>query len=140
MIVRRVDWEEGLSQALTEARDKPFAWGTWDCVHFVSDAVLAMTDIDPLADYRGAYSTEAEAWAVLSERDGNLRQACRRAFGGMIRPAFARRGDVVMLRGGMAVGICIGKVAAFVSDDGDGLVMRRMDEMAWAFPIGWGDA
>lgn len=137
MIVRRPDWEAALGQALEAASDKPFAWGAWDCVHFVAEAVQAMTGADPLADYRGGYATEAEAWAALSERDGNLRQACKRVFGGMIRPAFARRGDVVMMRGGMAVGVCIGAQAAFVSDDGNELVLRPMTDMAWAFPVGW---
>ncbi len=137
MIVRRADWEQALNQALEQHAATPFAWGSWDCVHFVAAVVEAMTGADPLADYRGAYASEAEAWALLSERDGNLRQACRRAFGGMIRPAFARRGDVVLMRGGMAAGVCVGARAAFVSDDGAGLVYLPMADMAWAFPVGW---
>lgn len=137
MIIRRDDWELAMAEAFDRAADRPFSWGSWDCVHFVSDVVEAMTGVDPMADYRGAYADEAEAWAVLSQRDGNLRGACRRAFGREIRPSFARRGDVVMPRGGLAVGVCIGAEAAFVSPDGEGLVVLPMREMARAFPIGW---
>lgn len=140
-LIRKPDWESAMGAALELAGGQSFAWGSADCVHFVAGVVEAMTGADPLIDYRGTYASEDEAWAALSARDGNLRQACRRVFGGMIRPAFARRGDVVMQRGGMAVGICLGRVAAFISDDGAGLVLLPMKDMAWAFPIGWdGDA
>jgi hypothetical protein len=134
---RRDDWESALGEALVAAEAVPFAWGTWDCVHFVASVVEAMTGTDPLTEYRGAYADEAGAWAVLAERDGNLRQACRRVFGGMTRPCFARRGDVVMLRGGMSIGICLGRVAVFASEDGAGLVARPMSDCSWAFPVGW---
>lgn len=137
MIVRAADWEAAMNGALVDAEALPFAWGRWDCVHFVASVVEAMTGADPLADYRGAYASEAEAWTLLAERDGNLRAACKRVFGGMIKPGFARRGDVVMLRGGMAIGICIGANAVFASDDGAGLVVRPMADIAWAFPVGW---
>lgn len=138
VLIRKPDWVAAMNGALVDAEARPFAWGRWDCVHFVASVVEAMTGTDPLAEYRGTYASEGEAWDALAARDGNLRQACRRVFGGMIRPAFARRGDVVMMRGGMTIGICNGAMAVFASDDGAGLVQKPMADMAWAFPVGWG--
>lgn len=135
MIARRADWAERMTAKLDEIRERPFEWAAWDCCHFVAALVEAMTGTDPLADYRGSYASEAEAWAAVTARDGNLRAACKRVFGATIKPAFARRGDVVMLRGGMAIGICAGTHAAFVGDDG--IAWKPMAECSWAFPLGW---
>lgn len=137
MIVRLSDWNARLNDALALARDREFSWGSNDCCHFVGDVVLAMTGVDPLVDYRGTYASEADAWAALNARDGSLRAACRRVFGGAVKASFARRGDVVLLRGGMAIGICMGPRSAFVSDDGAGLVWRPASDCTFAFPLGW---
>ena len=137
MIVRRVDWQPRLAAFLDEARGRAFDWNGWDCCHFVGDAVLAMSDTDPLADYRGDYETEAGAWAALDARDGNLRAACKRVFGAMRPAAFARRGDAVMLAGNLSIGICMGGQAVFASPDGEGLTLVPMSDCRWCFPIGW---
>ena len=114
-----------MGEALDAAASKPFNWATWNCCHFVDAIVLAMTGTAPLGDYAGAFTDEATAWEVLSKRDGNLRAACRRVFGGMTPAHFAKRGDVVLARGGMAIGICVGAKAAFASDDGAGLSLAQ---------------
>ncbi|WP_426163117.1 DUF6950 family protein [Sandarakinorhabdus sp. DWP1-3-1] len=136
-IDRLPDWTLRMNQALDAAASRPFVWASWDCCHFVADVVEAMTGQDPLVEYRETYADEATAWQVLNDRDGNLRAACRRIFGNCITAPFAKRGDVVLRRGGMAIGICVGSVAAFTSDTGAGLVFVPMSDCAYAFPLGW---
>ena len=140
MIVRRTDWLVAMNDALAAIKTRKFNWASWNCCHFVDAVVLAMAGTAPLGEYRDAFIDEASAWAVLNERDGNLRAACKRVFGGCIKAPFAMRGDVVLARGGMAIGICIGRVAAFASDDGVALVRRPMSEISHAFPLGWPEA
>lgn len=62
---RRHDWPERLAEAVTAARAKTFAWGTFDCGIFLADSVLAMTGQDPAGFFRGRYSTRLGAWSAL---------------------------------------------------------------------------
>lgn len=139
MIARRTDWLARMNDALAAAENRAFDWNGWDCIHFTADVVLAMTDVDILDGWRGEYATEAEAWALLAARDGSFRAALKRVVGaGAVHVSKARRGDIVLLRGGKSVGVAVGRGrAAFVSDDGAGLVYRQMSDCGFVFPIGW---
>lgn len=92
--MRRHDWPERLAAALEAARAQPFVWGHHDCVTFAADCALAMTDADPLAEWRGRWTSEAEAVALLADL-GGLRGALTAALGApLASPLLAQRGDV----------------------------------------------
>ena len=48
----------------------PFAWGTHDCCIGAANAILANTGTDIADDFRGKYSTEAEAFALIKTVTG----------------------------------------------------------------------
>jgi hypothetical protein len=109
-------WEPALAGQFETARSQNFRWGVFDCALFVCDCAKAITRVDPGADYRGTYKTEAEAKALLGE--GGLaafatsvaeRYGMQEWLNGTNpAPLFARRGDAVLIDNGdpgLALGI-----------------------------------
>lgn len=136
MLTRREDWPSRLAAALEEARDKPFKWGSHDCGLFAADCVLAMTDTDPAALYRGQYVDEAGArdtlWLISG---GGLRAAWTKALGpAMNNVKMARRGDVALVEiGGVeAAGIVAGSRVACLSEVGLAMVPAHRIVAAWS--------
>lgn len=68
-LVRLPDWPERLSSFIAEARDKPFAFGSFDCAMFACNAVLAMTAVDIAAAYRGSYDSQDSALKLLRKKN-----------------------------------------------------------------------
>lgn len=92
----------------------PFGWNgksrkQQECFRFVMDGVRAQTRRDPIPAIRGAYRNKAEAEAIIAEH-GSLRKLVRAHLSG-IRPAFAKRGDVGMVKGseGLTLGLIEGE-------------------------------
>jgi hypothetical protein len=136
MLTRREDWPSRLAAALEEARDKPFKWGSHDCGLFAADCVLAMTDTDPAALYRGQYVDEAGArdtlWLISG---GGLRAAWTKALGpAMNNVRMAKRGDVVLVEvGGVeATGVVVGSRVACLSEAGLAMVPAHRIVAAWS--------
>ena len=71
-IVRRQDWPTVLANMVAAAYCEPFAWGTHDCCIWAADVIQAMSEnhVDLAASYRGTYSDEAGAAAVISAATG----------------------------------------------------------------------
>lgn len=61
-----------LRDYLSYAGKRGFAWGENDCLMFVAGWVREVTGTDPGARWRGTYSTEAGAKAVLQLNGGML--------------------------------------------------------------------
>jgi hypothetical protein len=128
VLTRASTWEQSLADYITAKRGEPFAWGSNDCCCFISGAVEAMTGVDPMAEYRGTYDSEAGALAIL-ERDGGLEAIMDSKFP-VVAVGMARRGDIAFHDG--SVGIVAGNFAWFASDDGLTRVSRSEWAKAWA--------
>lgn len=125
-----------LNGYLRAARVKPFGYGPGelDCARFVADFVLAEVGVDPLARWRGRYSTEAEADAIL------------RANGGLVG-VLAEGLDPLLPRAGAAmVGILdtpagsVGAVATphgWAAMTGQGMARLRADAAIVQAQWGW---
>ncbi len=90
-----------LSSFLSADAARPFAWGIRDCGLRLADWVLAVRGLDPAADVRGCYGSEAEL-RVLMGWGGLPRFVDRLARrGGLSRVSDPKRGDiaVIALRG-----------------------------------------
>mgnify|MGYP000927317090 CR=1 FL=1 len=61
---------EVLSNFLSAAAARGFAWGTHDCMLFAADWARARTGSDPAAAWRGTYQTEAEAMQLVAQAGG----------------------------------------------------------------------
>lgn len=112
---RLTDWEERLATFVADNRERPFAWGQWDCILMACAAVEAMTGVDPAAEYRGRYSDrEGAALALRELGKGTLVKTIASVF--PERPiGKAQRGDIVLFRG--SAGIAMGAYGLFVGEE-----------------------
>lgn len=98
---------------LSRAHD-PFKWGSNDCALFAADGIQAITGLDIAADFRGKYTDEAGAFALIKSVTGGSTVAdaaawCAKKHGlkELEKPLFAQRGDLVAFeaRGSFVAGL-----------------------------------
>jgi cell wall-associated NlpC family hydrolase len=141
MLKRSNTWVEDLYAFVRSRKDTPYAWGSNDCCSFVCDAILAMTGTDVYSEFRGKYTDEAGAGAILQTVVGSTDKAAaidyittKFAMPEITVP-FAQRGDVVLLGvdGGFALGIVHldGSNAAAVAAEGLHRVPLTLATRAW---------
>lgn len=134
--MRVADWERRLHDYLVDHAGARFVWGELDCCLFAAGAVEAITGVDPMPEYRGAYDSEETAKSALKTiGKGTLTKTIDANFK-RVPVAFVHRGDVVMA-GGM-LGVCIGADALFVGQEGDreGLVRFPRGDWSRAWKVG----
>jgi len=132
---RLPDWEARLAAYLEPLRLRPFAWGSHDCCLFTAGAVLAMTGVDPMPEFRGRYSTAIGAERALRRYGaGSLDATLDTKFAG-VAPALAHRGDIVMAGG--LLGICGGPFLYAVGSEGDREGLIALQRSGWEQPLAW---
>lgn len=129
-------WPDRLVETIERHRSAPFVWGKTDCARLFSEAVLAVTGVDPLADYP-PWSSEAEAAEILSVAGyATMKTYCDAHFPS-IAVAEARRGDLVMPEAIvplMCPAVVVGAMA--VSRDVSGWAVMPLDLMTRAWRVG----
>jgi hypothetical protein len=113
MLKRSGTWAQALYDFLRSRKDTPYAWGTNDCCSFPCDAILSMTGVDVYAEFRDKYTDEAGSVAILQSVAGSddklaaIEYVTNKFEMKEVPPAFAQRGDVVLLGvdDGFALGI-----------------------------------
>lgn len=134
-------WQRKLNDYMYEAQARyqrdGLVWGSLDCAHFIGDWCEILTGTDPLDGYRGAYSNEEEAFALLRSRDRSLYQALRSRFGNPVHPAKAQRGDIAYRKDDRALGIFFTSgprmMAIFLADGG--FTLHRLQDIDYAFTV-----
>jgi hypothetical protein len=119
-IKRCIHWAtREFHQFLKSRAQTPFAWGTNDCCLFPADAIHSFTGHDLAEDFRGKYTDEASAFALIKTLTGGTTVEdaaawCAQKAGlmewakdGKPLPLFAKRGDLVVLEdsGRMIAGV-----------------------------------
>jgi hypothetical protein len=103
-LVRFPDWQTRLHRFLLASANVQFEYGVIDCCLFACDAVLAMTGTDPALEFRGKYSSRAEAVKIMRRHTGKktLRAFVTRTFTAQqiesVPVLFAQRGDLILLK------------------------------------------
>ena len=132
-----------LHSFLLERAGKPFEWGVNDCCLFPADAIEAFTGVDLAAEFRGRYTSEAEAFALIKSVTGAEGVEAAAAYCAeraclleRTNPLMAQRGDLVVLEneGRMIAGIVHlnGRQAVTVAEDGLVLLPLTAVRRAWA--------
>lgn len=116
--MRPQGWESLLSGHIAEARSGTFEWGTHDCILWCAGWVRKITGSDPAQDWRGKYSSEDEAVAVLTSMGFSTWADLAAAHLPETPVALAQRGDIVLHPVNACLGICAGAHAYFVTDRG----------------------
>ncbi len=132
--MRLATWDQNLMEYIEQKRNEPFAWGTHDCLTFISGAVEAMVGEDLFADeiykYKD-YKTGLSAYKRYKKAGKSYQTTLNRVltpFEGRLAP----RGSVVAnieIGGaaevlGAALGIVVSDRAVYVGDDG--LIFQRV--------------
>ena len=134
-VMRGPDWNVRLFEYIEGHRCTRFQWGTLDCCTFVAGCVQAMTGIDYAAPLRG-YTTEAQAYAILSRYDSMRAMVTALLGSGPVDVSMARRGDVLLAiqgDGSESLRICLGKLSAMPGARGIGLAFPPAGDaqIAW---------
>ncbi|MFZ2996292.1 DUF6950 family protein [Sphingobium sp.] len=132
---RLPDWDARLAAYLEPLRTRPFAWGRYDCCLFAAGAVMAMTGVDPMPEFRGRYSTPIGSLRALTRYGAGALDATLDTKFERIVANLAQRGDIVM--SGAALGINFGDFLIAVGSEQarEGLV--RIDRADWVDPLAW---
>jgi hypothetical protein len=135
------NWHRALEEWQRATPTRAFEWGKFDCALASCDAILALTGTDPAREFRGAYSTEAEAQKILGpEGLGALAAGIAKTHGmAEVPPKFAHRGDLVLVDNGdpgVALGIVdlSGRFAWCVLERG--MVRMPMERWQKAWRVG----
>jgi len=123
--MRYPDWPHRLNEFVVAATKREFRWAEHDCCTFAADAVLAITGVDYMADFRGRYHDEESAEALITAecRGGSLFKHLYKLFGRPVHGAMAQRGDIAWYEG--CCGVMVSNHAVFFGQNGYLLVPRR---------------
>ena len=120
--MRKQGWEQQLEKTIEEARNKPYALGQHDCFSLACAVVAALTGRDHWPEFVGKYSTFEEAIALIHAWGPTFEEAFDQLTGeGRMAKHFQRRGDIGCYkdaRGIKHLGICVGALAALMSEEG----------------------
>lgn len=111
---RLPDWESRLQEFLQRRGEACHTWGVTDCCMNAADAVLAITGEDLAAEFRGRYTTAAGATRALKRYGAGTLGATLDAKLPSNGRAFARRGDLALVEG--LIAIVIGADAVALGD------------------------
>lgn len=130
------NWPDLLAGFIEARRSLPFVWGEQDCMTFACDGVVEMIGVDPIADKRGQWTTEAEGDAIVAEEGGfEAMMAARMAAAELpeVAPAFAQRGDIALVHYGNqeTAGLIVGTTVAIPGATRVALISRRYIHRAW---------
>ena len=78
---RLPNWQRRLANTISTAHEVPFEWGKWDCALAACRLIHSITGVDPAEKYRGTYSTEAEAQAIIGPDLGQFVAGIAQSFG-----------------------------------------------------------
>lgn len=127
---RLEDWPERLAAYVDAHRDTPFRWGQNDCATFAAGAVEAITGhpmevptVESAADYARFVASSGALGEHVTDHLGEP----------LASPAFAQRGDVVLLLvdGRDSLGVCIGAQVAAPGPTGLLVVPLSRASTAW---------
>ena len=125
---RKSNWEQVLSDYLASKRNEAFAYGSFDCAHFVAGAIEAITGENPMEGIR-EYNSEIASLRVLKELGfDDLEQFMDSKFTSIL-VGFAQTGDIALHDG--SLGIVIGSKAVFATEIGYTFVDRSEWVNAW---------
>tara|TARA_R100001591_G_scaffold20178_2_gene28457 strand:- start:416 stop:832 length:417 start_codon:yes stop_codon:yes gene_type:complete len=120
-----IDWEIRFNSFIDKHKNKPFAWGSWDCCKFSNALIKEITEED-LIPKTLKWKDEKTANKAIKKYGGDLfnsiKKACRSKRLNQINPAFMTKGDLVVYEEeSQLVGMCDGMYILTPTDDSIGV-------------------
>lgn len=132
-MTRVVDWPEQLLETVDAWRERPFMWGSDDCLGFVLACVKAVRGELPVAEIP-AYADAKEARRVLRELGARELENVLMMHFEPVPVSMAQRGDIGIVKmphGFQAAVVCVGRGWLGKSESGLVAVDRRQVERAF---------
>jgi len=134
VVTRLPGWEARLHAVIEAARATPYVLGTHDCFRLACRVIEALTGVDRWPDFAG-YATKREALTMIARHGSTFERAGDWFFQwGRVDLRQARRGDIVALQtpdGEKHLGICLGRLAAYLSPSGLLFLPTKSGSCAW---------
>lgn len=133
---RKADWPVVLAAFISDNRNRPFRWGSWDCCLFACNAIREITGVDVATKYRGKYQNMLGAMRIArgTVRNVALQVAARYGFDKYEDPKLARPGDIVLapLNGTEMLGVVsMARTAIFATTTGLAMYPLSLAKDAW---------
>lgn len=122
--MRKQNWPIILEQMIDEWKEKPFAWGSADCLHFAMLTAQSLIERDVVSQFaeRNSYSTEDEGRNKLNEFfSGDYANIFNEVFSFVGTFRKAQRGDLAIVE------INDQKVCAIIDNTGRHAVCKTLD-------------
>ena len=121
------DWEIKLHDFIYKNKDKPFAWGKWDCCVFANDCIKAMTG-NNLIPKELKWKDEEGAMQSIKDYGGTLLKsidkACKEKNIKSIDKNYIGKGDLVVFKEDTQLaGICDG--CSILGPSSDGMSVKK---------------
>jgi uncharacterized protein DUF6950 len=143
-LTRTAHWDtRELHDFLLARAQEPFVWGKNDCSLFAADAIQSFTGVDLAADFRGKYTDEASAMALVQKVTGTATIEAAAAYCAQKQslveyphPLLAKRGDLVLVEeSGRLISAIVhlsGRHAVTAGADGLKRLLITSVKRAWA--------
>ena len=96
-----IDWEIKFNQFIDKHKNKPFAWGTWDCCKFSNSVIKEITGED-LIPKTLKWEDETSAMKAIKKYNKTLlksiEKACKSKNVNEIDKAYVTKGDLVVYK------------------------------------------
>lgn len=133
MTLRRCEgWEKKLESFIDESKTISFEWGVCDCVCWACEWMAQLSGFDAMAEFRGKYGSEEDAYALLAQHDGIGAELSKRLPERLA--GYHKRGDIALcsVAGKETLGIVGARGFVFFKTMGLGVVAKRIDIVqAW---------
>ena len=143
--MRVENWPNKLNKALSEAKNKPFCWGEFDCFMWTEWVVEKITGASPGHDFCKSKGIDAEPRPYMTTK--GMQRTMKKLgytdffelvcaiYGKPISPKKAQRGDLVMVKlPGVfmpTLGICRGLDVIFKTNEGNRYIITGECAHAW---------
>lgn len=144
-LTKVLHWETRAFNAfLRDEAKQPFQWGVRDCCLFPADAIKAITGVDIASDFRGKYTDETSAFALIKSVTGGTTVAdaaayCATKYGMTenTHPLMAKRGDLVVIQNGsnLIAGVVHLNGREVVTTGPDGLVVLPITKVVRSWSV-----
>ncbi len=128
-------WEDKLVLFVEEKRNQPFNWQTNNCAFFAADWFAIVFGMDLAAEYRGMTAMQLLRRIRTEPLDGLVANLMMNIGLYCVKPAYARRGDIVEIAVDdyPALGVCVGVRSVFPGKDG--IVFRATSDCLRAWRV-----
>ena len=131
--MRADNWEEKLQQYIDKYRQEPLEFGKHDCCTFTIEWEKELTGKSTFPEFDRTFKSLEQGKELLNKLGFRNWVTIVNKRLKKISPLQARRGDVVSLKfqGSYCMGICLGKVCAFVGFNKMEFIPKEEIKYAW---------